>query len=204
MARFHSGKGEFVGGPKLLTSGLKALYQAMERRLFGVIPVQPWIPFAATAALARELTGQEVAWEIGAGYSTIWISSRVRSLVSIEADEQWYSRLSLELKHRRITNVDLRYLWRGDHMRDFSAVCDHSLGLLFIDGGPRTECLINGFGKVRSGGLIYLDNWDTPDFWNGADAFLQENASKICWIRTFVDYVPAQFGVYEGCLIKLK
>ena len=78
------------------------------------------------------------------------------------------------------------------------------LDLLFIDGGPRAECLKNGFIKVKSGGYIYLDNWENISFWEGAAVFIESVGSHIAESRTFIDYVPAQVGVYEGKLIRKR
>jgi hypothetical protein len=88
-------------------------------------------------------------------------------------------------------------------MCDFSDVSDRSLDLLIIDGGPRNMCLMNGFGKVRPGGHIYLDNWDVEEFWRGTGAFLEARAQHIREMCRFIDYAPASFVVNEGMLITL-
>ncbi len=89
-------------------------------------------------------------------------------------------------------------------MSDFSGYENASLDLLFIDGGPRAQCLVNGFPKVKSGGLIYLDNWEAPAFWEGAADFLQKSSALIAERSQIVDYVPAQVGVYEGLLLRRR
>ncbi len=63
-------------------------------------------------------------------------------------------------------------------------------------------CLERGFPKVKRGGYLYLDNWDTKHFWDPAAEFPKVNAHLISEVRSFVDYVPAQVGVYEGLLLK--
>ena len=201
--RFSTPDGRFVGWRKL-PNALRSFYQALRRKLWGDIPRLPWIPFSAATALEAVLKPDWKVWEIGAGYSTLWLADRIHSVISIEASRDWFERLNAKIQSERVTNVDLRHEWRAEAMASFEGVVDGSLNLLFIDGGPRTECLKNGFSKVKSGGCVYLDNWENKGFWKGADSFLASVAEHIDKIQTFVDYVPAQVGVYEGMLIRKK
>jgi predicted O-methyltransferase YrrM len=201
MSRIRTSDGRFVGWQRLPNITI-SLWQAVVRKLTGHIPRQPWIPFSARAALERRIRPDFHVWEIGAGYSTLWLADRVSSLVSIEASKDWHDRLSEIIRAERITNLDLRFVWRADLMADFSELPDGSLDLLFIDGGPRGLCLERGFAKVRSGGYVYLDNWDTKEFWGNAVDFPERNAALFSECRSFIDFVPAQVGVYEGLLIR--
>lgn len=203
MRRFHTASGEFIGFAKL-PNGSLALLQAVLRKFFGYIPVVPWIPFAASRELARRLLPSNVVWEIGSGFSTIWLSKPVSFVTSIEADQAWFEKLKGIIAKNGICNVELRYEWVAERMADFSAAADESLDLLFIDGGPRSWCLRNGFSKVKRGGAIYLDNWENTGFWEGASNFFEERSDQIESIERFIDYVPAQFGVYESLLIAKK
>ena len=201
MARFHTSDGKFVGWNRL-PHGFISFYQAMDRRLTGHIPRKPWIPFAAAAALKNILSSQSIVWEIGAGYSTLWLADRVAHVTSIEAAREWFDILSSIIAKERLKNIDLRFEWVAERMASFESADDCSLDLLFVDGGPRGNCLENGFAKVKHGGYIYLDNWDTKHFWDPARDFPERNAHQISEITSFIDYVPAQVGVYEGLLLK--
>jgi predicted O-methyltransferase YrrM len=200
MGRLFSETWEFVG-VRRLPNALRSGMQAVRRKVLDQHPRLPWIPFSAIRALAAELRSDWVAWEIGSGMSTVWLAERVARLTSIEADERWFASVGEMLKEKQLTNVDLRLEWRGNLMADFSEVADGSLDFLLIDAGPRDLCLSNGFQKVRRGGLIYCDNWDVAQYWQGSRAFLERQAPVE--IRRFVDYVPAMVGVSEGALIRV-
>ena len=45
-------------------------------------------------------------------------------------------------------------------------------------------------------------NWDSKHFWGDQVDFPSANTAMIAEKTSFVDYVPAQFGVYEGLLLK--
>ena len=199
--RFHTSNGQFVGWSKLPGGGM-AFGQAVIRKIFGRIPRQPWIPFAARKALQEIIHRESVIWEVGAGYSTLWLADRAKNVTSIEASKEWHDRLAGIIAVEHIENIDLRYEWEAQRMADFSELKDGSIDLLFIDGGPRGQCLANGFQKVKSGGYVYLDNWDSKHFWGDQVDFPSANKAMIAEKTSFVDYVPAQFGVYEGLLLK--
>ncbi len=80
-------------------------------------------------------------------------------------------------------------------MSSYAGIEDGSLDLLFIDGGPRHGCLNHGFDKVKSGGYIYMDNWDVATFWPGAEDFLQTRSNEIDSTESFIDYVPGSFFI---------
>lgn len=153
MARFHTSLGQFVGWKKL-PNGLLSLSQAIVRKSFGKIPRQPWIPFSAKHAIQNILTSDFTVWEIGSGFSTLWLAERVKKVISIESSKEWHDRLSHIISSESITNIDLRFEWQAQRMADFSELQDETLDLLYIDGGPRGLCLENGFMKVRPGGYI--------------------------------------------------
>ena len=200
--RFFSNNGAFVG--RHLPNGAISLVQAIRRKVLNSYPELPWIPFSATRVLNQLCRKEWIVHEVGSGLSTMWLAKRVRFVTSIEADEGWYAKLQAFVDKRGIDNVDLRYEWRRHIMSDFSDVPDASLDLLFIDGGPRSECLANGFGKVRSGGYLYLDNTDDTNMWPGLAEFLVEKEPMINRIRRFIDYVPASVQVSEGLLIQRR
>jgi predicted O-methyltransferase YrrM len=203
MARFRTARGERVS-VRNLCNAPTALLQAVMRKTRNVIPEIPWIPFSAIARLESLMRPTMIAWEIGAGMSTLWLSQRVQKLTSIEAHKDWYARLAATIEQRSISNVDLRYEWVGHRMSDFSELPDLSLDFLVVDGGPRQECLENGFPKVRNGGLIYLDNTDIAEFWPDLDGFLRKQQARIRTVETFIDYIPAGFSVTEGRLLCLS
>jgi hypothetical protein len=196
MGRFHSGNGQFVGWSRL-PNALRSGIEAFPRKFFGIHPERPWIPISATAAIARVIKPSWVCWEVGCGMSTIWLSQRVAHVTSIEANEDWHSRLSAIISKRGIRNIDLRF---ADPMNDIDAA-DASLDLLYIDGGDRNICLENGYAKVKRGGYIYMDNWDNHRYWPGAADFVRRQ--RPASVRHFVDYIPAMVGVFEGVLVQV-
>jgi hypothetical protein len=88
----------------------------------------------------------------------------------------------------------------------FDRFKDYDVDMIFVDGGPRSMSLINLWPKLKSGGLAYLDNWDSDLFWSeggyDARAFISNNSTNISNMRLFVDYVPGYVNVSEGILLQ--
>jgi hypothetical protein len=201
MSRFTDSRGRPIPICRL-PNGVRSLWQVFLRRSFGIYPELPWIPFAAIPCLERVITREAFVWEIGAGMSTLWLARHAGRVVSIEADQFWHTKLQSILAAKKITNVDLRFEWVAERMCAFTGVDDHSIDFLFVDGGPRAQCLIEGFRKVKAGGHIYLDNWDVAAFWPGAEEFLTAHHQEIVVRQGFVDYVPGNFAVNEGLFLQ--
>lgn len=146
----------------------------------------PWIPFRARAWLESYLAPDMRVFEYGSGGSTLYLARRVKELVSVEHDEDWYALVSRQLATAGIRNC--RYILRqpeafsGIHLEDGAAShCtsskrewtglgfdkyvktlaeypDESFDLVFVDGRARPYCVAEALNKVRRGGYLLLDD----------------------------------------------
>lgn len=201
--RVFSCAGTFVGWRKL-PNAVRALSSALRRKLFDTYPDMPFIPYSAAAALPAFLSRDMNVVEVGAGMSTPWLATRVRHVVSYDWNETWFAFMQRELRTRGIRNVDL-HLCTGYENSLFAHIRDASVDFALIDSGVRSKCLFELWPKVRPGGLLYLDNWDSDLFWleDGYNArqFLREHRNDIAMTRLFVDYVPGYVSVSEGLIV---
>jgi len=114
----------------------------------------PWLTTKAIQFLDEWLkrTPEAKALEFGCGGSTIWLSERVESLVSVEHNVKWYSRIK-----EHVENVDLRRMDRpyANVVRGFP---NEHFDLVLIDGRDRVECAKACWKKLKKKGLLMLDN----------------------------------------------
>ncbi len=197
--RFHTQDGHLAPGRAFLDLPA-AVIQWLRLKLTGHRVERPWIPPAATRELQTRLSPEARVLEIGAGMSTLWLAARSRSVLSIEADRQWFELLGTILAERHLRQVDLQFRWRKDDMCDFSAIPDGSLDLCFIDGGPRIDCLQAALPKMKPDGWIYVDNTDlyleTKQF---ITALPQQRPCRVAFYRGFA---PACLFVNEGAIVR--
>ena len=154
----------------------------------------PWITYRATNFLSKNLPNNAKIFEYGSGGSTLYYSKKAENLISVEHDKSWYKILQAELKKRKVENC--LYLsrpskkskdslheyfnsWREqevsfkDYVEAIAGYKDDSFDLVSVDGRSRVACVKEAYNKVRSGGLILLDNSDRKDYFS-AHLFLRD------------------------------
>jgi predicted O-methyltransferase YrrM len=182
---------------------------AVLRRLFGYRPAQPWISYAAASEIAKALDPtRSVVLEFGSGTSTVWLAERSAQLYSVEDSEPWFGRVSEWLRRSSVQNVV--YALRSDKNGyiHFPEKSDVLFDFVLIDGTYRSDCLKAAVGRLKPGGLIYLDDCDKDTaLGNGdmreAEAFLREIAGQGQGQLTYYsDLAPTQCFVKQGALYK--
>jgi predicted O-methyltransferase YrrM len=142
----------------------------------------PWIIPQATEFYKKVLSNEMKGAEFGGGFSTAFIAPRVKSLVTIEHDEEWSKITENMLKERKLDNVDYRVIpeikdpdkikiseldkfdgfqVKPEFSNYFSALDDEenqSFDFIIVDGRARTECCIKAISKIKDGGMLILDN----------------------------------------------
>ena len=167
-------------------------------------PDKPWLCRGTIKFCEREFAGSMTGVEFGSGRSTAWFARRVGHLTSVEHDSGWHARVTETLQGEGLTNIDYR-LVRLDHPEDeperseydslpaYVAVLndfeDESLDLVVVDGHYRTTCILESLQKLKSGGLLLVDDinlWPSPaslpvpDGWPVVDR--SSNGIKQTWI----------------------
>lgn len=150
----------------------------------------PWIAFDAIFALDKWLKPEMTIFEYGGGTSTLWFSKRVKWVVSVEYDKNWYKALKKILP----PNVDLIYspsemvesrnpIYSSriipnrsfeKYVKTIDVYADGFFDLVCIDGRARAGCSIHAKQKVANGGLILFDNYDRQYYKGALDNLVDE------------------------------
>lgn len=150
----------------------------------------PWIAFDAIFSLEKYLAPDMTIFEYGAGTSTLWYSKRVKKIISVEYDKNWYK----ALKNILPPNVELIYspsqkeqsknpIYSSDmlpnrsfeeYVKTIDSYPDGFFNLVCIDGRARPGCSIHAKPKVASGGLILFDNYTRPQYKDALDDLVEE------------------------------
>ena len=139
--------------------------------------ITPWLSKTVLKNISRRINQQSVVFEWGSGGSTIYLAQRVKNVISIENNLEWYNKL-IEIIPK---NVELRYLpadsetgddflnpdaytscsriYYGKIFKKY-ALCineyDYLFDFIIVDGRARISCLKQASEKVRAGGTIML------------------------------------------------
>ncbi len=117
----------------------------------------PWYTYPAIELLkSKDFSGRNVL-EFGAGQSTIWWSQRARSVVSLDANLEWYQRV----KAAAPKNVELHHADRELRVFDFSKIASRSFDVVIVDGLNRYRAAELGESVLAADGCLVVDNSDT-------------------------------------------
>jgi hypothetical protein len=143
----------------------------------------PWLSPSSVRFLKQYLTEEMTGMEFGSGISTLFTATKVKHLISIENNKEWFEMISKRFINEDINNVDYRFIAQNDSdlyenstfemesklgfkvRRDFvnyymsvESVADNSLDFVLVDGRARPECLYYALPKMKKKSIVILDN----------------------------------------------
>ena len=123
-------------------------------------PKNPWITAHATRLLQGLLKPTDIGVEFGSGRSTAWFANRLQQLTSVESNPEWYAIVKQQLAETGLNaKVDYRLCTDdGDYARQALTFTDASIHFCLVDGVARDHCALNMVPKMKTGGLLVLDN----------------------------------------------
>lgn len=145
-----------------------------------------WITFKAKAWMESYLKPDMFVFEYGSGGSTLFLSRRINTLISIEHDKSWYRKVSNVLSKGKISNCEYILcepeekisgaMFSGDlktytselrkytgmnfekYVKSIYKYSSGSFDLVIVDGRARVSCILYAISKIRPGGYLMLDN----------------------------------------------
>lgn len=161
---------------------------------------RPWFSYAATEWLAGYVRQDMRVFEYGSGGSTLFFSSRVACVVSVEDDAAWQDLVSARLAQLGRRNVELRHrAFDFKQPRDFAssgyvaAVREGApWDIIVVDGQDwtfqeRPVCFAVAQECVVKGGAIIVD-----DSWRYAQLRTVAGSDRV---RIFESVGPGRLGV---------
>ena len=136
----------------------------------------PWISYSMINFLEGRLTKNMKVFEYGAGQSTLWFSSKVGSVVSLEHSEDWYELINNKLP----SNCELHChsLEDGSYQNkilEYEKVFD----VVLIDGRERVKTLKNCISALKDDGVIVFDNSDRLRYKEGIQKIKEQGFRRI-------------------------
>lgn len=147
----------------------------------------PWIPIKAKLWLDETLKPNMTLYEYGSGISTLYFSTKVKNIISIEHNKNWYNNIKKEIVKRNINNCEYFLIepdkvntkksndintFNRSGLKEYSKFIfdkyvesidkypDKFFDLVFIDGRARLGCIQHSINKIKLGGYLVLDNSD--------------------------------------------
>jgi len=157
----------------------------------------PWLTYDAISWVRKYLKPDMRVFEYGSGGSTIYIASRVRELVSVEHNREWFDLVRHVIQDRGITNSTYMLVepekrtadavekyssttfdeYKGfdfeRYVRTINNFPDNYFDLIIVDGRARSACVKESATKIRDGGYLILDNSERDQYQEAFD-FMQK------------------------------
>jgi len=137
----------------------------------------PWTTYSFIEYIKGYLNKEMELFEYGCGNSTLFYAERVKSVVTVEHDEQWYKKINEKIQ----TNVKLIYI-SAENSNEYckSIELDNkTYDVIIIDGRHRNDCICCSPAYLKQDGIIVLDDSERNDYEEGIKYLLDNNFKKI-------------------------
>jgi hypothetical protein len=115
----------------------------------------PWITYPAIEYLSQLDFRQQLIFEFGSGYSTLYWARRARRVVAVEHDSSWIGKLG-----PLPPNAECLLQPDPAAYPDTLLSLDEPADVIVIDGIERQRCAERAMSRLNKGGLVILDNAD--------------------------------------------
>lgn len=100
-------------------------------------------------------------FEYGSGYSTLYWGRVAKSVVSVESDREWFTKITELLQSSGINNVDYHLEQDAEkYVELINLRQDMNYDVIIIDGVRRLDAAKASINRLRPSGVIILDNSD--------------------------------------------
>lgn len=112
------------------------------------------MPRAFNEWITPRLQPEMAVFEYGGGNSTLYLSRRVKRVVTIEYHQWWWE----ALRSIKPKNVYLRWYPPSQLHQYAEAIGSHPYDIVIVDGMRRGNCLLLARTALKPGGFIVLDD----------------------------------------------
>ncbi len=179
----------------------------------------PWYTYPAIEFLEDKVKSDFTVFEFGSGQSTLWWAERVKQVISIESDQNWFNEITQQMPQNVKLNLETDEQKYGNFILLYP---DQYFDVIIVDGINRNGCLEKSLGKIKENGLIIFDNTDDYrydsslrllsslgykriDFWGLIPGYVYKNCTSLFFKSTEIienNLLPSdkKSGLGKSCL----
>ena len=104
------------------------------------------------------LEPEDIVFEWGTGYSTIWLAYRCKKVITMEHNPEWRDRIKAIADDLGLDNIEF-HLCGLESLEYYTEIANNKdARLIIIDGRNRVRCFENARLACKQGGIIMLDD----------------------------------------------
>lgn len=150
----------------------------------------PWFTYPAIEFLKERLTKEMTVFEYGSGSSTLFFAERVKEIISVETNKEWFNKIVNKLP----SNARLLFYDQNNFNCSYPEVIkttNSKFDIIIIDAIEREEVIYFLDENLYSESVIILDDSERIDYKDGIQYLLNNHFKKL-------DF----WGFSPGCLYK--
>lgn len=125
----------------------------------------PWIPYTVIDLLEERLCSNFKVFEWGSGNSTIWWQNKVKRIISIEHNKEWFEYVKEKINPKRSSLIYKELDYGGDYCKE---ILKHTnIDIIVIDGRDRVNCAKNAINSLSPSGVIIWDDTKRENYLEG-------------------------------------
>ncbi len=160
----------------------------------------PWMCFPLIEFLNDRLNPNHTIFEYGSGNSTLFFADRVKSIVSIEHNKDWFDRISNQVKNNDRATVVFQQLTNVYPRAIEIYGANNKFDLVIVDGRNRVDCIKNAVHYLTTHGIILLDDSERDRYKEAFVLLASKGFSHI----TFKGMKPGIIRQNEGTIFYRK
>ncbi len=135
----------------------------------------PWVTYSFIDFIKERLHKDLSVFEYGSGSSTLFYAARVRRVVSVEHNQDWYNKIV----QSKPDNAEMIFteLHRDGEYSKKAASLPEKFDIIIVDGRDRVNCCKYSLAALSPRGVIVLDDSERKDY-QAARVLLKENGFK--------------------------
>ena len=137
----------------------------------------PWVTYPFIDFITPRLNNDMMIFEFGSGNSTLFYSKRVKKVVAVEHNIEWYEKLKSNLPN----NVEMIHK-KLDSQNNYSNSIlgiNEKFDIVFIDGEERNECMKICVAALKENGVIVLDDSEREEYTEGIEYLSSKSFKRI-------------------------
>jgi hypothetical protein len=133
----------------------------------------PWITLPAIEFLKSRVNSNLNVFEYGAGNSTLFFAGLVKTVISVEHNEDWVEKLKGLVPHNsKIIAHEL-----NEEYSRLASKQDSKFDIILVDAELRVDCVLNSMDALNETGVIILDDTERPEYKPAFD-FMKEKGFR--------------------------
>jgi len=137
----------------------------------------PWFTYPSINFFTNRLNINLNVFEFGSGNSSLFFAKRVKSLISVEHNKDWFEQLKVSLPK----NSKLNFVESSTSKQYLNPLklSNEKFDIIIVDGIFRNECLVESVNHLTESGVIILDDSERTEYTDGKNFLLGDNFKQL-------------------------